>query len=78
MNAPRHIGDMAEALLRQISGHLHAAAAVVAQAGNGLIAVEFLQARRDRVHGDLEEFKTLRLDASRFNLPSLTHIEHHG
>ena len=54
MNAPRHIGDMAEALLRQKSGHLHAARTVVAQAGDGAIRVQFGQLAGDQIHGNVK------------------------
>jgi hypothetical protein len=69
---------MAEPLLDQEGCNLHAARTVVAQAGNGLIAVEFLQPRWNRVHGDLEELEPLRIYASCVDFPSFTHIEHDG
>jgi len=76
MDTPSDIGDMAEALLHQESGHLHAARAVVAQASNGMVAVQLFQPQWHGVHGDREQLKTLRCDAGGLNFPGFTHIQH--
>lgn len=78
MNAPRHIGDMAEALLRQISGHLHAARTVVAQAGDGLVRVEFGQLGRDQTHGNVKKCKVTGPDAGSLQFPGFADIQNHG
>lgn len=69
---------MAKPLLRQKCRHLHAACTVVAQTGNGLVAVQVLQAGGDGVHHHLDQLKPLWLDTGSLHFPRLAHIQHHG
>ena len=78
MNAPRHIGDMGEALLRQKSGHLHAAATVVAKAGDGLFGVQLGQPCRHQAHGNVKKCKVFSTHTGGLQFPSLTNIQNHG
>ena len=69
---------MAEALLCQKRGHLHAAPPVVTQHSDGLVGVQLLQTWRDEVHGNLYQLKSLCGDAGRLYFPRFSHIKHHG
>ncbi len=77
MDAARYVGDL-EAMLGQKSRHLHAAAAVVAQAGDGTGFVQLIQSGGDGLHGHVHQVQAFGLGAGGLHFPAFTHIQEDG
>lgn len=77
MDAPRYVGHL-EAMLLQKGSHLHAAAAVVAKAGDGTGFVQFIQACRDGLHGHLHQVQCVGFGAGGLDFPAFTHVQENG
>jgi hypothetical protein len=57
---------------------VHAAHAVVAQHGQGLMAGQLIERLRDQLHGDVGKLHACRSNAGDVQLPALTNIEQNG
>ena len=76
INAASDIGYAFEAsALHQKHGHAHAARAVVAQAGNGALRIELIEARGDLAHGNALQLKLVAGGhAGDLAFPLFTHV----
>lgn len=77
MDAARYVGDL-EAMLGQKSRYLHAAATVVAQAGDGAGFVQLIQSGGYGLDGHVHEIQCLRLGTGGLAFPAFAHIQQDG
>ena len=59
VNAAGDVADVLKAVVEQKRSHAHAACAMVAQAGDGVVWVQLLQTAGDVVHGNAAQLEAL-------------------
>lgn len=78
VDTPSDIGNVLETARFQKGCYLHAAAAMVAQAGDGLVGIKFGHSWQKDPHGNRHQLKTIGFNVGDLALKGFSHIQHHG